>query len=336
MTYCASIRSRPTEYCIVIVEGASPITVGSLYAPFQFLKSRRNMPEFVVSTVSTNSSFSNPLSGLSVIGNEDMPTLLERMNSLRRPNAIFLCCGLDIPHELRSEIRRLIRACKRNEVRIASFGASTWLMAEEHAIPTEKCVVHWASKAAFSERHSSLEVTTNLFDSVGKVATCAGGLATLDFMTDFLAREFDGETAQAFCNEAHVSFPRQSTIVQPGTIEFQHRHLPKALRAVVEQMYQNIETPLPMMEIAKTHGTSQRQLERTFAKHLKKSPRRFYKDLQLDVARQLCEQTDFDLPEIAVASGFGSYSLLSRHFRLRFGVTPATLRKKLPISQLQT
>lgn len=327
MTNYLDPDDRPSEYCIVLVEGASLISIGCLCEPFEFLKTQSEGSKIVVSTIHLKRQNSDTRAGVTLSGNDDVVALLERVSTLNRPSAIFLCCGLDVPVELRDDLRRLIRACKRNGVRIASIGAATWVMAEERAIPAAECVVHWASEAAFAERNLSLQVTNNLYNAVGKVATCAGELATLDFMIDFLASEFGNQTAKLFCNHTLVSFPRQSTSVQPGASENRLRHLPDMLRSAVRLMSQNIDAPLSLGDIARTHNISQRQLERVFSKHLGCSPRKYYRDLRLDVAYQLCEQTELDLIEVALASGFSSNSLFSRHFRAKFGITPSTLRR---------
>lgn len=275
MTRDVDPDERRTEYCIVLVEGASLISIGCLCEPFEFLKSQPEGAKFAVSTLHLKRQNCDPRAGVTLSGSSDVAALLARMSTLSRPSMIFLCCGLDVPIELRDDLRRLIRASKRNGIRIASIGAATWVMAKEHAIPAAQCVVHWASEAAFAERNLSLQVTNTLFNSAGKVATCAGELATLDFMIDFLASEFGKQTPKLFCNHTLVSFPRQATSVQPGALENRLRHLPSMLRSVVRQMSQNIDAPLALGHIAQTHNISQRQLERVFSKHLGCSPRKY-------------------------------------------------------------
>ncbi|MDB9707251.1 helix-turn-helix domain-containing protein [Planktotalea frisia] len=268
-------------------------------------------------------------------GDTDLKYLLTRFDTLKRPDVVFLCCGFDVHPDLREDARRLIRACKRNGVRIISIGAATWVMAEEHAIAAGKCVMHWASEAAFSERHLSLSVSNNLFDTTGNVSTCAGELATLDFMIYFMSSEFGEDIARRFCDKALVAFPRQATSIQPGALENRLRHYPARIQNVVRQMSKNIETPLSLSEIAVTHQISQRQLERLFSKHLRSSPRKYYLGLQLEIAYELIEQTSISIAEISIASGFGSPSLLSRHFKVKYGLAPTMLRRNVSMFRLQ-
>ena len=61
-----------------------------------------------------------------------------------------------------------------------------------------------------------------------------------------------------------------------------------------------------------------RQLERLFRRYVDRSPKRYYLELRLTRARQLIQQTNRSVTEIAVATGFVSPSHFSRAYRARF------------------
>lgn len=83
-----------------------------------------------------------------------------------------------------------------------------------------------------------------------------------------------------------------------------------------------------MTEIAEIIGISPRQLERRFRTTLDSSPLQICRILRLGRARSLLVQTGLPIREIALASGFGSTSALSRWYREHFGEPPGRARSK--------
>ncbi len=150
-----------------------------------------------------------------------------------------------------------------------------------------------------------------------------------------LRSEFGDQVAQDCCDHALVSFPRQYSSPQPGAAANRLRHYPNVIQAIVRDMCNNIENPLSVEQLSKIHKMSRRQLERIFAKHLGCSPRKYYRDLQLEVAYQLTEQTELSLLEISLASGFTTSPVMARHFKQKFGRSPSELRQELAMSVLK-
>lgn len=314
------------RYAIILVEEASLISQACLMEPFEFLRRKLGGYAPVLQVCRLGQS---PQNNEIVVppATDQIQELIESFGSRNQPDAVFVCSGADVAPALRPKLRTLVRACTRNNVRLASIGASTWVLAEEQATRNKTYAVHWGSAFAFAERHLSFNVTTQLFEADGTIATCAGELATLDFMIDFLAHEFGEDWASRFCDAVLVSGARSGNSPQPGAQENRLLHYPLLIQKVVRQMCQNLEAPVTTKDLAVSQSISQRQLERLFSRYLACSPRRYYLNLQLERAHQLCQQTSLSLIEISIASGFGSSSVLSRHFKRKFGVTPSQLRK---------
>lgn len=62
--------------------------------------------------------------------------------------------------------------------------------------------------------------------------------------------------------------------------------------AVLRAMYDNIETPLSLAELAETAGISRRQIERQFKQLLGETTAQTYRNLRLDRARTLLIETN--------------------------------------------
>ena len=84
----------------------------------------------------------------------------------------------------------------------------------------------------------------------------------------------------------------------------------------------NIEDPLKPSEIALDLRISLRQLERLFQRFFKLSPKNYYMKIRLQKARHLLLQTEMNVLQIAMATGFTSSSHFSKCYRLEFNITP--------------
>ena len=97
--------------------------------------------------------------------------------------------------------------------------------------------------------------------------------------------------------------------------------------AMNQQMYRNIEDPLPLDDLVSDAGVSRRQMERLFQKHLGESPSSIYRDIRLERARSLLVETDRSVAEVAAATGFNSVGAFSKHYKTRYGTTPYGTRR---------
>src|SRR5262249_32412265 len=91
-------------------------------------------------------------------------------------------------------------------------------------------------------------------------------------------------------------------------------------------MQQNIDAPLPAVEIARRLGASRRQLERHFQRTLGMAPAQASKVVRLEHAEFLLTHTTQSVTQIAAAPGLCDSSHFIRTFRARRGITPASSR----------
>lgn len=102
--------------------------------------------------------------------------------------------------------------------------------------------------------------------------------------------------------------------------------------AVLRAMYDNIETPLTLDELADRAGISRRQIERQFKQLLDEAPAQIYRNIRLDRARTLLMETNMSVMEVSMAAGFNSDNVFSRHFKTRYGETPYGHRGRIKTS----
>jgi AraC-like DNA-binding protein len=82
------------------------------------------------------------------------------------------------------------------------------------------------------------------------------------------------------------------------------------------------EVPVSPAVLAGDVGMSTRQLERLFRRYLGRSPKRYYMELRLQKARNLLQQSDMSVINVALACGFASPSHFSKCYRALYKTTP--------------
>lgn len=323
----AAARCEPgtCEVAILIVPGFSYLSLGCLLEPLEYLR-RTNQPAQIGISLFPAGDLTAGQPELGLVCRNSLADLQARIDACPKLDAIFICCGMDVPLSVREPLRRTLRQSRRAGVPIFGIGAATWTLAEVDLLPEGKGVVHWASIAAFRECNRTFRPLQQLFASGSRVSSCAGELATLDLIVHFVRHRFGRVVADQMCEHFLISRPRGQETAQPGYHSSSLRDVPDLLRKIAGRMSQSLEEPIRIAALAREAGISQRQIERLFSRYLNCSPRRYYLELQLAHARQLCEQTDLPLWEIAIASGFDSGASLSRTFKKHYAITPRKLR----------
>jgi len=90
----------------------------------------------------------------------------------------------------------------------------------------------------------------------------------------------------------------------------------------------NIEVPLTLDELAEHAQISRRQIERQFKQLLDEAPAQTYRNIRLDRARTLLMETNLSVMEVAMATGFNSNAVFTRHYKNRYGESPFGDRAK--------
>src|SRR6185312_2353402 len=139
-----------------------------------------------------------------------------------------------------------------------------WWLAMAGQLSGYRVSVNWETYQQFADEFERSIVTQQIFEIDRDRATCAGGLASVDFMLAMIAREHGPELAERIADALGVGVLRSGEerqripyVTAPGE---RHPRLNDALLL----MEANIEDPLTTDDIANLVGISRRQLERLF------------------------------------------------------------------------
>jgi AraC-like DNA-binding protein/DNA gyrase inhibitor GyrI len=106
---------------------------------------------------------------------------------------------------------------------------------------------------------------------------------------------------------------------------------------LVGLIYENIDQPIRLEEIALRSGLSLASMKRLCQQAINQSPGAFIRRLRMELAFRSLQSRETSVLEVALASGFEDQSSFARRFRETFGFSPTQAREKMKIvSELES
>ncbi|MBV7379356.1 GlxA family transcriptional regulator [Maritimibacter dapengensis] len=244
------------------------------------------------------------------------------LEELQHNDVVVLCGGTNISKATSQKLISWLRREARRGVTIAGLCTAAYTLAKAGLLDEKRATIHWENHDGFLEAFPEVDLTKSIYVIDGKIITTAGGTASMDLMLALIARDHGSEIANAVADQQIYTSIRTDRDTQrlsvPTRIGVRH---PK-LSAVIQKMETHIEEPIRPAALAAEVGLSTRQLERLFRRYMNRSPKRYYMELRLGRARNLLMQTDMNVINVALASGFTSPSHFSKCYRAQYGSTP--------------
>lgn len=219
-----------------------------------------------------------------------------------------------------------VRQAARRAGTVGGMDTGPWLLAAAGLLAGRRATIHWQEKDAFAEAFPDVAVATSRWVTDGNRITCGGATAVLDLMLS-LVRRYAGEVVALDVMRLFIydeERPGDGGQMPAPQASFAIR-APEVARAIVA-MEDALEEPLPIAEVARRSGCSQRKLERSFATALGVTPQAYYQHLRLSAAREMLRQGGRAVAEAAIRTGFSSPTSFARAYRRRFGESPGTVK----------
>jgi transcriptional regulator GlxA family with amidase domain len=245
-----------------------------------------------------------------------------------RDDTILICGGAHIEVASTQAVVQWLRREARKGLCIGGLCTGAYTMAKAGLLDGRRATIHWENQDSFREAFPEVELTTWTYTGDDDRYSTAGGTSGIDLMLYLVSEQHGEELAQAVAEQLNYASIRviqhDARVTVPDRINLRHTKLSQ----VIHEMERNIETGVTSAELARRVNISTRQLERLFQRYLGKTPKRFFTELRLQRARNLLEQTDMKIIDIAVACGFTSPAHFSKLFRRQFDSSPHGLRQQ--------
>ena len=230
-----------------------------------------------------------------------------------------------LKHEYDLVMKPTLRRWSRHGTRIIAVGDSMITAFAALGVP-EAASVFWSNRLLIEELYPELEIRETLYTVDPHIITCAGRAGVFDMMLSDIHAEHGPATTTRVADALLLGHYRDGEGAQRSTLIGNRAHGNRSIRAAVDLIERNLETPLKQSEISSRVGVSQRQLERLFRMQFGLSPSKYYLRRRLECAHDLLLFTQHSLLEISVACGFSSLAHFNRRYRQLKGVSPARVR----------
>jgi len=217
------------------------------------------------------------------------------------------------------EVTKSLRIAARKYDTMAGLDTGSWLLAQAGLLEGYRATIHWEELSSFAETFPEIDVRRERYVLDDDRVTCSGAMAAFDLTMHLIA---DSHGEMLAIEVAQLFMTRETSwSFSAGT-----RVGGKAVSRAISFMQEHLEYPLPIADIAKYVGCSQKTLETRMRTELNASPQSVYVRFRLNLARKLVVETDQTISEIAARSGYENASAMTRAFKATFGVTPRNLR----------
>ncbi|WP_237738459.1 GlxA family transcriptional regulator [Halomonas smyrnensis] len=209
---------------------------------------------------------------------------------------------------------------------LGGLDTAPFILARAGVLEGHRVALHWESVPAFRRDFPGLSISRKRFESDATRQTGAGGTTGIDMMLDRIARDYGPALADAVSRQ--LVHDRQDVPAddEGGASDAfttaRYANLPRSVVKSLAVMEANLAQALPIPEICRLAGQSQRQLSRLFLAHFGETPKQCYSGMRLDWAQRLLAGSHCTVSEAALATGFTHPAHFSRAYRARFGEAP--------------
>ncbi|WP_371168994.1 GlxA family transcriptional regulator [Aliiroseovarius sp. 2305UL8-7] len=227
------------------------------------------------------------------------------------------------------------RQAQRQSRKVVLFSDAATAYIQNTQNPKGNVTTHWRDAATLREAGYHPKITDHLAEVSDGLVTAAGAGSTIEIVLGIISAYLDPLAVAELANILLLETIRKSNADQPKDLAASTSLWNSRVTKVIRVMEDNITDPLDMQSLTREVGMSSRQVERIFREFFDQSPAKFYKQLRTKKAWALVEATPLPLAEVAVATGFGSVSTLSRAVRDQYGVSPAQVRARKDVSLMK-
>ncbi len=219
-------------------------------------------------------------------------------------------------------MRRALRAGAARYDTLVGLDTGAWLMASAGLLDGRAATIHWDEFPAFAERFPAVSARPARTVTDGDRITCGGATAAFELVTGLIRRHVGAALAMHVdALFLHGDWPA-SGAPAASAAGAQGR-----VARAVAVMRRNIETPLPIAEVASAVGLSQRVLTREFLERMEMPPSAAYRLLRLEAARRFLDAGEMRVAEVAGRCGWADQAAFARAFRQVYGRAPTAWRR---------
>jgi transcriptional regulator GlxA family with amidase domain len=215
----------------------------------------------------------------------------------------------------------------RPGVRWVSICTGSYVLAAAGLLDGRPATTHWTSTDHFQRLFPSIAVDPDvLFVDDGDVLTSAGVASGLDLCLHLVRRDHGTAVANKVARRSLVPPHRDG-----GQAQYIRRPVPESQQATTTSARTwalgRLDRPLTLRELAAVESMSVRTFTRRFREEVGVSPGQWLTRQRVERARQLLEDTELSVDQVARDAGFGTPASMRQHLQAALGVSPTAYRR---------
>ncbi|GGL32326.1 helix-turn-helix domain-containing protein [Phycicoccus endophyticus] len=223
---------------------------------------------------------------------------------------------------------RLLRDAVDRGAWVLSVCSGAFTLAAAGILDGRRCTTHWMHAADLAERYPRATVDPDvLYVQDGTVITSAGTAAGIDACLHLVRTELGAGAASRIARRMVVPPHRDG-----GQRQFIDRPVPttdaESLGGVLAFMAEHLGEQHSVADLARRASMSPRTFARRFGAETGTTPHQWLTDQRVLRARELLEESDLPVEQVAGEAGFGSAALLRHHFTRSTGLSPTAFRSQ--------
>ncbi|KQO59963.1 GlxA family transcriptional regulator [Curtobacterium sp. Leaf261] len=310
------MTTRPHRVAVLVLAGAKPLDVG---IPAQVFSNRPSMPYEV--------RVCGPRAG-TVRGGDGLAYAVGRgLEAIDWAETIFVP-GYRFPADTPppKNVVAALRAAHDAGKRIAAISTGAFALAAAGLLDGRRATTHWHYTRVLRDRYPDIDVDEDvLFVDEGTVLTSAGAASGIDLCLH-IVRSDHGVALANHVARRLVSAPHRSG----GQAQYIERSVPEptddTFATTREWALRHLGDVLTVDELAAHANVSARTFSRRFRESTGYSPMQWVLRARVDLARELLEQSDLAIDQVAARVGLGTDANLRTHFRRILGTSPTAYR----------
>ncbi len=220
-----------------------------------------------------------------------------------------------------------LRAQHQGGAAITAVGTGVCFVAEAGLLNSKPATTHWHYFDRFQRDYPLVQLKRQYFITQAGNLYCAASVNTLaELMVHIIflwfGRAVANNVERNFFHEIRGTF--EPTRYLAEHVEF---HYDEVILQARIWLQDNFARKVSVPQLAAQFGMSTRSFNRRFKAAMGQTPVDYLRELRLNSARDLLQQTNLSIQEICGLCGFQEVSYFSRQFRQFFQTTPGQYRE---------
>lgn len=210
-----------------------------------------------------------------------------------------------------------------------AVGTGVCLLAEAGILDGKPATTHWHYLDTFARDYPKVNLQRkHLLTQADRIFCAASVNSGADMMIHMLGLIFGRELAlqveQQFSPEVRQPFEKRVFYA-----DGRHQHGDETIALLQTWLSHNYQEPVVVKQLADMAQLSVRQLDRRFRAACGESPMAYLQRLRCEAARELLQNTNLSVADVAGTVGYSDSSYFTRVFKRQAGQSPQQYRQKV-------